>query len=366
MTRSNHLGLLVLIWLGIATSSNALQITHVMPERNYLQQPGEGTLGIRFSISEPAQITLNIYDARGYLMRSVGGNALLKAGKHEVEWDGKDDAGRVLSPGVYNYTIEGTDAAGEHVLYDLTDLTGGEAIAVLNSGEQPADKTITYQLGKPARVNIRIGLQEGGPLLRTIRDWVPRNAGKHTEHWNGLDASGVIKLAEHPRREMTIQAFSLPDNSIFVGEPQAEEQLVALGEKVPEKRRINASQRPEVLGISRQSPESRGEIGLSLILPGVKAEAGVLRVSGRTPVRLDVAEKDRQRVVERRFEAAFYVDGLLAFENETGFLPMTWYLDAENMNPGTHYITANVITYGGNFGVQTVKVEIGDREAKEK
>lgn len=362
----NRTGVLALFWLGIATPCHALQITHVLPEHNHLQQPAEEALGIRFSISEPAQITLHIYDARGYLMRSVGGEELLQAGSHAVEWDGKDDAGRALPPGAYHYTIEGIDAAGKTVLYDLTDLTGGEAIAVLNSGEQAAQKTISYQLGKPARVNIRIGLQEGGPLLRTIRDWVPRNAGKHTEHWNGMDASGVINLAEHPRRELTIQAFSLPDNTIFVGEPQAEEQLVALGKNLPTQRRITESQRTEVLDISRQSLESRGEIELLLSLPKAKAESGALRVSGRTPVRLDVAEKDRQRVVERRFEAAFYVDGLLAFENETGFLPMTWYLDAQNMNLGTHYITANVITYGGNFGVQTVKVEIGDREAKEK
>ena len=51
-------------------------------------------------------------------------------------------------------------------------------------------------------------------------------------------------------------------------------------------------------------------------------------------------------------------DGIFVFENETGFLPMTWNWDSTSVNPGTHYLTANLRGYEGNFGIATLKVDV--------
>lgn len=58
----------------------------------------------------------------------------------------------------------------------------------------------------------------------------------------------------------------------------------------------------------------------------------------------------------RRFEPVFFVDGQFAFENEVGFVPMTWNFDPRSLNEGEHYLTVNLRGYEGNFGIATLKV----------
>jgi hypothetical protein len=40
---------------------------------------------------------------------------------------------------------------------------------------------VAYVMLKPARVRIRLGIRDGGPLLRTLADWAPRPAGLQRE-----------------------------------------------------------------------------------------------------------------------------------------------------------------------------------------
>ncbi len=121
--------------------------------------------------------------------------------------------------------------------------------------------------------------------------------------------------------------------------------------KTPPKRMYDHAQQPY---------DSRGDFTISLTLPPdlpVNAE-GIAVVKGIVPVRLDIADHDRARALSRRFEPVFFVDGTFAFENETGFLPMTWLWDTRGTNPGTHFLTANLRGYEGNFGMATVRVSV--------
>jgi flagellar hook assembly protein FlgD len=59
---------------------------------------------IRFELDEPCPVELNIYDARGFLVRRVAaGN--FAAGPHGVVWDGTDRAGRPVASGVYQVRL---------------------------------------------------------------------------------------------------------------------------------------------------------------------------------------------------------------------------------------------------------------------
>ena len=337
-----------------------LEIRHVQHDRNQLQTPGSEKVTVRFELSEPAAVTMNVYDGRDLLIRNIDSGKQLASGEHSLSWDGKDNAGRPVPPGAYHYTLVATDKDQQSVEYDLTDLTGGEDLEVRNVNWDNKQKTLSYLVQKPARVNIRIGLQNDGPLLRTLLEWVPRAAGTHQEKWDGMDASGVIDLSKHPKRDIVVLAFSLSDNSILVGAPQSRDQLVAdMSWKAVERERKQVSPR-RMKTISQQPLETRGDYMIHLTLPDglEKTKEGLPVVTGRVPVRLDIADKDRKRALERRFEAGFYVDGIMVFENETGFLPMTWYWNTAGMNPGTHYLTTNVRGYEGNFGMQTVKLYV--------
>ena len=47
-------------------------------------------------------------------------------------------------------------------------------------------------------------------------DWRREEAGRHEFSWDGLNKSGEMNLLEHPKLNMNLNAFSLPDNTIIV------------------------------------------------------------------------------------------------------------------------------------------------------
>jgi hypothetical protein len=354
-----RLSLLILLILP-GVQAQALEILHVRQDREMLDSGGKSPLDVRFELSAAAHARMDIYDSRDLLIRRIEATGKPAAGEHVLRWDGRDNAGHPVPAGAYHYTLQATGADGSPVVYDLSDITGGENLEVKNIHWDSKQKTIGYLLQKPARVNIRIGLKDNGPLLRVLLDWVPRSAGTHQEPWDGMDASGVIDLSRHPKRDIVVLATSLSDNTVLVGPPVTTERMIQDRNWGRQERQHKKTTPRRVAAVSRQPVGTRGNFALRMTLPeGTERNAdGIDIVGGRVAVRLDVDDKDRKRAVDRRFEAGFYVDGLLVFENETGFLPMTWYWDTKGINPGIHYLTSNLRGYEGNFGMQTLKLYV--------
>lgn len=67
---------------------------------------------ISFELGQAGLVRLLIYDARGRLTRQLVED-VYPAGKHDVIWDGRDDAGATAGGGVYFYRLHTTD--GERV-----------------------------------------------------------------------------------------------------------------------------------------------------------------------------------------------------------------------------------------------------------
>jgi len=64
--------------------------------------PTQGATSLRFTAPRSANVGLAIYDLAGRRVRGlVSPAAATTAGAHTVAWDGRDDAGRTASPGVY-------------------------------------------------------------------------------------------------------------------------------------------------------------------------------------------------------------------------------------------------------------------------
>ena len=61
---------------------------------------------IRFELPESARVNLTIYDAAGRLVRTLVADATLTAGRHERNWDGRDQTARGVAAGVYFYRLE--------------------------------------------------------------------------------------------------------------------------------------------------------------------------------------------------------------------------------------------------------------------
>ncbi len=65
---------------------------------------------IPFSLARSGEVSLNLYDARGHLVRRLATGAFA-AGPHTVRWDGTDDQGRAMPSGTYFARLK--DAVGQ-------------------------------------------------------------------------------------------------------------------------------------------------------------------------------------------------------------------------------------------------------------
>lgn len=361
-------GMLVLAALGMLllrgapAFAAALEIAKVRADRVRFDPAKGEQLGVAFRLTAPAKVALQVYDGRELRIRRVESRGELPAGDHTLSWDGRDEAGRPVPPEAYHYTLAARAKDGGEVVHDLTDTTAGE---MLNVGALTYDaeaKRVGYVLPALARVNLRAGLAEGGPLLRTLADWVPREAGQRTETWDGKDASGVLDVGAHPGLALVANAFSLPQNTVLVGggEPDEVTLIEPLTFEAPA--RPNRAVRPRRHGDYPAQPiEARRDVTIGLELGGEfeKSDAGFPIVSAPVAVRMTVPDaKEAERILAERFETTFFLDGAYRFENESGFLPATWLFDPAGVAPGVHYLTGNLLGYEGHFGMATLAVEV--------
>ena len=77
-----------------------------------LPNPVRATALVRFGLRRDAPVRLAVFDLAGRQVRSLV-NAPMKPGDYSVRWDGRDDAGRRLSQGVYFLRL---DADGERLV----------------------------------------------------------------------------------------------------------------------------------------------------------------------------------------------------------------------------------------------------------
>jgi hypothetical protein len=180
---------------------------------------------------------------------------------------------------------------------------------------------VLYTLPEPALVRIRIGVRDGGPLLRTLVDWEPRKAGRHREVWDGRDGSGLVDFGR--RRDLLLVLACLPADPASV-------------------------QLEEVRG-RRKAPR------FAIEFPGAGA-GGVLR--GSAPVRVAIAPEDFAWLGRMDFELALYVDTEFVYEHEEGGNPIDYSLDTASLAPGLHSLTVNVIGYEGEIGTRSVRFRV--------
>jgi len=325
--------------------------------------PGEGRVfDVRFTLSEPARVFLEIYDDRDLLVAEVDSGGLLESGDQSLSWDGRDLRGRIVPPNAYQYILAGSDQAGlernRHLPPEDSVRSRTKWIDVAwdaTSGE------LTYRLDVPSRVRIRVGLSRNGPLLKTLHDWVPRTRGGHSDRWDGFDASRAMNFSNHPNLKFTARAFGLPRNTLIVeGSARSDQYITDLPEPV---RRLDRgdSNSFRMFDYARQSGSQRGdiEVALEIGLPKDEdSESERRRVAGAVPVRVTTSSKDAERLLNERFEAVYFVDGRMVFETEVGFLPITWRWDTSSAVPGEHLLTVNLRGFDGHFGLASKIVNV--------
>jgi hypothetical protein len=81
----------------------AAQLFALHPNR---PNPFRASTTLSFSLPAAATVRLAVYDTAGRLVRRLLEHESLGAGAHERVWDGRDEAGHVVAPGIYAYRLE--------------------------------------------------------------------------------------------------------------------------------------------------------------------------------------------------------------------------------------------------------------------
>jgi flagellar hook assembly protein FlgD len=69
-----------------------------------IPNPFNPTTTIRFDLAGSGRVTLRVFDVRGRVVRTLV-DGLEPAGHRLVEWDGRNDGGRVVPSGTYFYRL---------------------------------------------------------------------------------------------------------------------------------------------------------------------------------------------------------------------------------------------------------------------
>jgi hypothetical protein len=337
-----------------------LTIIDVQTDRKQFAPDAGEKVVVKFRVNEPSKIELRWFDARELLVRRVVSPTQMPAGDNALEWDGKDQAGRVVPAEAYHYTIVATASDGATQEFDLTDLTGGENATIPNIALGENGRSVKYALTAWSRVNIRVGMRDGGPLLGSLVHWQVRAPGENVDAWNGMDASGVMNVWQSTALELVGMSFPLPQNTVIVGDLQKGAGVIAdmpWGKTTRERKQTPAKR---MFAHSQQSYEQRGDFVVELVAPGKKGTSGAaaLTLKGVTPFSVRVSEQDMRRLAEQRYEVVYFIDGQFIGENEIGFMPATWNVDATRLTPGEHYLTVNVRGYEGTFGIGSRKIRV--------
>jgi hypothetical protein len=73
-------------------------------DQNY-PNPFNPSTSIKFGLLVQSPVTMEIYNILGVKVRTLLRGEVMSAGIHQMEWNGKDDAGSAVTSGVYLYRI---------------------------------------------------------------------------------------------------------------------------------------------------------------------------------------------------------------------------------------------------------------------
>ncbi|MGH7450365.1 MAG: FlgD immunoglobulin-like domain containing protein, partial [bacterium] len=83
---------------------------------------GSSSTLIAFSLPAASQVTVNIYNETGQLVRTLV-DGEMTAGRHRIYWNGKNQAGGSIASGIYLYQIVARGRNGEAVFTQTKRLT---------------------------------------------------------------------------------------------------------------------------------------------------------------------------------------------------------------------------------------------------
>ena len=265
-----------------------------------------------------------------------------------------------MPAGTYRYVIE-AKSGEDKIIYDLTDVTGGATVPVEGIKYNKETQELSFQVLQPSMVLLRAGIRDG-MLLKTLVNAQAYGVGPHSLKWDGWDESRVIKLGAHPRLSFAAESWRLPVNTILV----SREKPVAKWQR-PSQERRDSSNIPDGRNVHFYYERVGGrdpQINLTPLVPS--NENQVVALNAPTDFRVDVAPIDLEFMNTQRYEAVFFLNGEMLYENETAYSPFTWRWDPTALPKGEHILTAVISTFSGYFGTASIRFTTAGAAQAEK
>jgi hypothetical protein len=98
------------VWTAIIDDSqlSGIEDKNYIPNLFHLSQnypnPFNGKTNIKYSLPDAGFVKLAIYDIKGELIKTLE-NQEMNSGNHNIYWDGSNNSGRIVSSGLYIYSL---------------------------------------------------------------------------------------------------------------------------------------------------------------------------------------------------------------------------------------------------------------------
>lgn len=336
------------------------RITRVgLDQKSFNPSKGE-TVALSFEITKQADAQVAIYDRLGQKVRSFD-MPDLEAGRHSITWNGRRANGKLAAGDVFLYVIEAETKDGRKTTYNPAKKTGGFEVKSLEYTLDRETGKIEYVLPKTCMIRIRAGLKDG-MFGKSLFDWKPSTAGRHTYNWDGKDNSGWMNLLKHRDLDIRLTCYTLPENTIITtGAIVPFEPAKNPGETGnPERSRLWATKGKYFH--YRHDPRICHQPRFKVLFPrsSVAKKSNVPVVSGVAPLRVELDPRDAQHLINTRFEIMLFIDGVFIYEIEEGSSPFTFNWDTKGFAKGPHIVTVDLIGYDDHIGIVSRKVIVGD------
>lgn len=171
------------------------------------------TATLRVALVRAARLDIQVVDRDGFAVRTFS-SPYATTGVNSFLWDGRDERGSAVPDEAYSFRVVADGGAEEY----FPAAHPVEMVTVDPLSYSRATATLGYRLNAPARVHVQAGTVTAaaeGPVLKTVVDRQPRDAGTIAEHWSGFDESGSLYVPDLPGFAIAIAATPLPENSVI-------------------------------------------------------------------------------------------------------------------------------------------------------
>jgi len=316
------------------------------------------SLSLSYTIPQAHNVSVAVYDADQGLVRTLVSHRMETLGTHTVTWDGLDDDGMLVPDEAYTFVLEASESAA----YDPFTFATTTPRDVTLSRLDASSGLVSYTLPESGRVLFRLGIKDG-PMLKTLVDWKPRQVGPNIESWDGMDEDHLIPLAGNKDFTHVLTYVPFPPLTVVTfGNTELSYREYKLKREKSRPRKVSRPVDASAGGTLETAGHTRGfawqsEPRPTLSFPRFKTGEEIrLKRNQTLEVLVDVAPSDRAALLADQFEIVLFLDGHFVMEAERGRLPFNWKQDLNNITPGTHVLTTNVVSLAGPVGVKSAKI----------